>query len=147
MASTPKYTPRAVLDAFYEAERAFMSAAPEARDFSGIAATLAPDVRLEQTPALPYAGVYVGPKGFQDWSTRMGDYFDIVDVQNPEIFERPGSDRIVVLSNVHFRVRSTGQEMDFPLCQAFTVDLEKGLILELRPFYWDVAAVNAALGV
>ncbi|CAI7644020.1 unnamed protein product [Penicillium crustosum] len=132
MASTPGYTPRAVLDAFYEAERAYMSSAPEARDFSGIAATLAPDVRLEQTPALPYAGVYIGPQGIQDWSTRMGDYFDIVDVQNPEIFERPGSDRVVVLSNVHLR--------------AFTVDLEKGLILEIRPFYWDVAAVNAALG-
>ncbi|KAJ5498453.1 hypothetical protein LT330_004323 [Penicillium expansum] len=146
MVSTPAYTARAILDAFYEAERAYMSAAPEARDFSGIAATLAPDVRLEQTSALPYAGVYIGPKGFQDWSTRMGDYFDIVDVQNPEIFERSGSDRVVVLSNVHFRVRSTGQVMDFPFCQAFTMDLEKGVILELRPFYWDVAAVNTALG-
>ncbi|KAJ5493714.1 hypothetical protein N7463_009801 [Penicillium fimorum] len=112
-----------------------MSAAPEARDFSGIAATLAPNVRLEQTSALPYAGVYIGPKGMQDWSTRMGNYFDTVDVQNPEIFERPGSDRVVVLSNVHLRVRSTGQEMTFPFCQAFTVDLEKGVILELRPFY------------
>lgn len=146
MTSSPKYTAREVLDAFYKAEREYMAAAPEDRDFSGIAATLAPNVRMEQTSALPYAGVYVGPHGMQDWTRRMADYFDVVDVQNPEIFERPNSDRIVVLSNVHFKVRSTGEEMDFPFCQAITVDLERGVIVELRPFYWDVAAVNKSLG-
>ncbi|KAL4863684.1 hypothetical protein BDV12DRAFT_206327 [Aspergillus spectabilis] len=147
MASTPKYTARAVLDAFYKAEREYMAASPEARDFSGIAATIAPDFRMEQTSALPYAGVYIGPQGMQDWTTRMADYFDVVDVRNPEIFERPGSDRIVVLSTTHLRVRSTGHEMQFPFCQAITVDLEKGNIVDLRPFYWDVAAVNKALDV
>ncbi|KAL4793118.1 hypothetical protein BDV19DRAFT_400168 [Aspergillus venezuelensis] len=144
--ATPKYTARAVLDAFYDAERIYMSAAPEDRDFSGMAATMAPDVRLEQTPALPYGGVYIGPKGFQDWSTQMADHFDIVDVQNPEIFERPGSDKITVLSTVHLRVRKTGEDLNLPFCQVVTVDLEKGVMLEMKPFYWDVAAVNKALG-
>ncbi|KAL4781661.1 hypothetical protein BJX76DRAFT_359694 [Aspergillus varians] len=147
MASAAKHTARAVLNAFYEAEREYMSAAPGARDFSGIAATMAPNLRLEQTSALPYAGVYTGPKGMQDWSIRMADYFDIVDVQNPEFFERPGSDRVLVLSNIHLRVRATGQELDYPFCQSFTVDLEKGNIVEIRPFYWDVAALNKALGI
>ncbi|KAL3474411.1 hypothetical protein BJX99DRAFT_231591 [Aspergillus californicus] len=146
MATHPKYTARGVLDAFYEAERQYMSAPPDTRDFSGIAATLSPNIRLEQTSALPYAGVYIGPTGFQDWSSRMADYFDVVDVQNPEVFERAGSDRIVVLSTVHLRVRSSGQELEFPFCQVMTVDLENGVIDEMRPFYWDVAAVNAAVG-
>jgi hypothetical protein len=113
MSTPPKHTARAVLDAFYKAERQYMSAPPPTRDFSGIAATLSPTIRLEQTSALPYAGVYIGPKGFQDWSSRMADYFDVVDVQNPEVFECAGSDRIVVLSTLHLRVRSTGQELDF----------------------------------
>ncbi|CRG89110.1 hypothetical protein PISL3812_06145 [Talaromyces islandicus] len=146
MASDAKYTAREVLDAFYKAEKEYMEAAPEARDFTGIAATLSSDFRMEQTSALPYAGLYVGPDGMQDWTRRMADYFDVVDVQNPEIFERPNSDRIVVLSNVHFKVRNTGQEMDFPFCQSVTVDLVRGVIVELRPFYWDVAEVNKALG-
>ena len=141
-----KYTAREVLDAFYEAEREYMAAAPETRDFTGIAKTLAPDVRMEQTSDLPYAGVYRGPAGMQEWAQRMADYFDVVDVQNPEMFERANSDRIVVLSNVHFKVRRTGLELDFPFCQAFTVDLERGVIVEMRPFYWDVAEVNKALG-
>jgi hypothetical protein len=28
-----------------------------------------------------------------------------------------------------------------------TVDLENGVIDEMRPFYWDVAAVNKALRI
>ncbi|KAL4940554.1 hypothetical protein BDV06DRAFT_196396 [Aspergillus oleicola] len=144
--ASPKHTARAVLNAFYDAERIYMSASPETRDFSGIAATMASNVRLEQTPALPYGGVYIGPQGFQVWSTRMANYFDIVDVQHPEVFERPGSDKVTVLSSIHLRVRKTGEELDFPFCQVVTVDLEKGVIVDMRPFYWDVAAVNKALG-
>jgi uncharacterized protein len=140
------HTPRSILDAFYTAERVYMSAPPEKRDFSPIAATLSPDCRLEQTSALPYAGVYLGAEGLQDWARRMADYFDVVDVQSPEIFEREDSNRIVVLSNLHLRVRRTAQELDFPFCQAFTVDLLRGVIAEMRPFYWDVAALNQALG-
>ncbi|KAL5340164.1 hypothetical protein BJX70DRAFT_361708 [Aspergillus crustosus] len=146
MATPPKHTARGILDAFYEAETQYMSAPPDARDFSVIAATLSPTIQLEQTSALPYAGVYIGPTGFQDWTTRMADYFDVVDVRDREIFERAGSDRIVVLSTVHLRVRATGQELDFPFCQAMRVDLENGVIQEMRPFYWDVAAVNQAVG-
>ncbi|KAJ5414684.1 hypothetical protein N7509_001311 [Penicillium cosmopolitanum] len=146
MASNGKYTPRQILNAFYSAEREYMSSTPDTRDFTGIAATLAPEFRLEQTPALPYAGLYIGPDGMQDWARRMADHFEVVDVQNLEIFENPGSDRIVVLSNVHFKVRETGEELDFPFCQAVTVDLERGVMVEMRPFYWDVAAVNKALG-
>lgn len=146
MASNGKYTARQILNSFYLAEREYMSSTPDTRDFTGIAATIAPEFRLEQTPALPYGGVYIGPDGMQDWACRMANYFEVVDVQNPEVFENPGSDRIVVLSKVHFKVRETGQELNFPFCQAITVDLERGVMVEMRPFYWDVAAVNKALG-
>ncbi|KAJ6139109.1 hypothetical protein N7471_005595 [Penicillium samsonianum] len=146
MASNQKFTPREVLEAFYKAERVYMQAAPDKRDYASIAATLAPNFRMEQTSALPYGGLYIGQDGMQDWTRRMADYFEVVDVQNPEYFERAGSDKIVILSNIHFKVRKTGQELDFPFCQSVTVDLERGVIVEMRPFYWDVAEVNKALG-
>lgn len=146
MASTQKFTARQVLESFYNAEREYMSVSSEKRDFSGIAATLSENFRLEQTSALPYAGVYHGPAGMQDWATRMADYFEVVDVQSPEIFERSGSNRVVVVSNIHFKVRKTGQELDYPFCQVVTVDLEQGVMAEMRPFYWDVARLNKALG-
>lgn len=142
----PSHTPRSILETFYAEERKYMSSKPEARDFSGIASVLSPDYVLEQTSGLPYAGTYRGPDGMQDWARRMADYFDVVDVEKPDIFEKEGSDCIVVLSNVHFRVRKTGEDLYFPFCQAVRVDLEKGVMVEMRPFYWDVYEINRALG-
>jgi len=124
-----------------------MSAPPAERDFAWMASTLSPDIKLSQTPALPYGGEYRGHAGFQDWSRRMAEYFEVVDVQDSEIFEREGSGTVVVLGRVHLKVRRTGQELEFPLVQTVTVDTEKGLITEIRPIYWDVHAVNTALGV
>ena len=142
-----KHTPRSILDSFYAAERIYMSAPESSRDFSGIAATLSPDFQLEQTSALPYAGTYIGPSGMQDWGVQMSSYFSVVDVRDAEVFERQGSNRVVVLSTLHLKVRSTGEEFDQPFCQTVSVDLEKGVMTEMRPFYWDVKDLNGKLGL
>ncbi|CAF3517172.1 hypothetical protein SNK03_007299 [Fusarium graminearum] len=143
--SSAKHTARSILDAFYDAERVYMASSPEERDFSGMAATLSKEVKLKQTSGLPYAGEYVGPEGFQKWAEDMANYFDKVDVQNPEIFEREGSNRIISLGYLHLRVRKTGEELKWPLCQVMTVDLEAGVIKSIMPFYWDVYALNKAI--
>ncbi|EXJ92502.1 hypothetical protein A1O3_01054 [Capronia epimyces CBS 606.96] len=144
----PSHSARSILEAFYAAEAIYMSAPPEERDFSGMAARVACDIRLEQTSALPYAGVYIGPQGMQEWSRKMAGYFDVVEVRDREIFEstNSASAKVVVLSNLHLRVRKTGQELVFPHCQENTVDLERGVLTEMRIFYWDVKAINDALG-
>lgn len=76
----------------------------------------------------------------------MADCFDIVDVQNPEVFKREGSERNVSLGNLHLRVRETGEELDFPVCQVFSVDLEAAVITSIQSFYWDVYQLNRAIG-
>ncbi|KFA80307.1 hypothetical protein S40288_05911 [Stachybotrys chartarum IBT 40288] len=144
--ATPKHTARSILEAFYDEERKYMSAPAESRDFSPAAALFAPDFRLEQTSALPYAGTFIGPQGMQDWAQQAAELFDIIDVQSPEILEREGSNRVVSVSTVHFRVRKTGEDLHYPFCQVVSVDLEKGTITEIRPFYWDVQDLNRAIG-
>lgn len=65
-ALTPKTaeSPRQVLERFYDAERAYMSAG-SAGDFAAtIGAVLAPDVVLHQSPDLPWGGEYVGWKRY-----------------------------------------------------------------------------------
>jgi len=123
-----------------------MSQSAEKRDFSGMARVLSPNIKLIQTPHLPYGGIFTGPAGFQDWAKQMADLFDIVDVQEPEIFEKEGSSQIVVLSTVTFRVRKTREALVFPFCQVVRVDLESGQITEMKPFYWDVHTLNKAVG-
>ena len=64
MASKTLPTAAEILDRFYAAERIYMSASPEERDFSGMAATLAKDLKLSQSPDLPWGGEYEGPCRF-----------------------------------------------------------------------------------
>ena len=142
---TTRYPARSVLDKSYEAERKYMSTPENQRDFQPIADILAPNYKLEQTSALPYAGTYLGSKGMQEWMRQMASYFDVVDVQRPEFFENDG-DCVVVVSNLHLRVRHSGVEADFPLCQVVTVDLDNGQLVRMQPFYWDVHRLNQLVG-
>ena len=48
----------------------------------------------------------------------------------------------VVLTQVRARARATGRELTFPILQ--TVTIENCRIAEVRPFYWDTAAIAAA---
>ena len=139
------HTPRDVLEKFYEAERAFTSAAAGLRDFAPIAATLSDDFYMEQSTALPWAGVYRGPDQLKDWIEKVSDWC-VIDVQNPEIFENENSNRIVVLSTVHYTCHKTGKKLNFPLSQTFVIDCQRGQIKEIRSYYWDIQTLNQAMG-
>jgi ketosteroid isomerase-like protein len=136
-------TPKEILARFYDAERVYMSASPSTADPSILAATLSPDVKLIQSPDLPYGGTFEGVAGFIDWARQMSELFSGVDVKNPEILE--GVDKVVVLSTVDFTVRRTGEVLTRPLYQIVKVDREKGVITEMRPVYWDVEGLKKAL--
>ena len=73
----------------------------------------------------------------------MSRYFDVVDVQNPQVLEN--TDTVVVVSTLKLRVRRTHEEWSAPFTQVVKVDPEKGVITEIRPFYWDVRGLNEIL--
>ena len=52
------------------------------------------------------------------------------------------SSTAVVLTHVRARARATGQELRFPVLQ--TIRVQDGRIAEVRPFYWDTAAIAIA---
>jgi hypothetical protein len=95
-----------------------MSAPPDKRDFSRMAATLSPDHKLIQSPGLPYGGVYEGHSGFLIWAKEMAKRFDVVDVTDREIMENEAGDKIAVLSSVLFRVKSTREELKYPFVRS-----------------------------
>jgi hypothetical protein len=138
-----------ILDRFYSAERIYMSTPPSERDSSGMAATLSQDMKLYQSPDLPFGGVYEGINQFLQWGEAMAERFDVVDVMGPRVFQEKdgsGGNEVVVLGTLRLRVRTTGEEIANPFVQLVKVDREKGVIVQIRPFYWDVKGLNDALG-
>ncbi|KAH8647962.1 hypothetical protein BX600DRAFT_476058 [Xylariales sp. PMI_506] len=147
MAAPKKQTAADILHAFYAAEREFMAAPLDTRDPAALAATLSPDFQGIQSPDLPWGGIWDGIDGFFAWGKRVGELFDLLDVQNPRIYERDGADEVVVVLNLHLRVRKTQEELDHPMVQVVKVDLEKGVIKSFQPFMWNVAGLNEKLGL
>ena len=135
--------PVAALRRFYAAEAAYMEAGGAARgaDFGPIAATLDPDVVLHQSPDLPWGGEFRGHDGYADWARRMSDAFDRLEVSDERTFV--SGDTVVSLLRFRTRSRANGRETDAPMAQVVTV--RNDLIVEFRPFYWNVPDHPAAL--
>jgi ketosteroid isomerase-like protein len=130
----------AVLQRFYEAETAYLESDP--RDFAVIAATLHPDCAMHQPDSLPYAGQWHGHEGFERWMAAFSEVWSSLTVTDPSFFPS-GSDVVFVRSTVQATARASGAQLSWPLLQMITV--RDGLILEIQPFYWDTAAIVAAL--
>lgn len=137
-------TPKEVLERFYEAERRYMKAggANAGASFDEMGSTLDSEVVLYQTPDLPYGGEYIGYERYKEWSIAMSKYFDLVDVQDPEFFEK--DEKVVVVCKLITRSRASGELLKLPMAQVVTV--RDGKIIEFRPFYWNVPAYVAAAG-
>ncbi len=125
------------MERFYAAERLIMQGKA---NFEEMAATLAEDVHLYQSPDLPFGGEYVGPAEYQRWVEKMSAIFNRVDVQDARFFE--AGDTVVVVCTLVTRQRSSQQEMRYPMVQVVTV--KEGRITEFRPFYWNVSAYSKA---
>ncbi len=135
-------SPKQTLEAFYEAEGKYMRAraSGEEASFDGIAATLSPDVRLHQSPDLPFGGEYVGHQQYEQWAVAMSAIFDTLEVAEQEWFEN--GDKVVVICRFKTHSRINGSSQDLPMGQIVTV--KAGLITDFRPFYWNVPAYTAA---
>ncbi|MFJ2665798.1 nuclear transport factor 2 family protein [Nocardia fluminea] len=131
-------TAKSVLQNMYEAEAAYLaSGGPGSASFSLLAPFFAPDVVLYQADNLPYGGTWRGHDGLERFFLAMSEVWDRFEMAEQTFLadESP----LVVLTHVRARARSTGRDLDFPILQTITVDA--GRISEIRPFYWDTAAV------
>ena len=129
----------ATLLRFYEAESAFLASANG--DFSGIAATLDPECVIYQPASLPYGGEWRGHSGFEAWMQAFSQQWSSLEVKDKEIY--PQGEIVVSKSHVYAVAKATGLHLDWPLLQFFR--FREHTILELRPFYWDTAALLSGL--
>lgn len=133
----------AVLEGMYAAETQYLTAGgPGKASFKSLAPFFAPDVVLHQAEALPYGGTWRGHQGVERFFVAMSQTWESFEMVEQTYLATEGT--VVVLTQVHARARATSQELNYPILQ--TVTVEEGRITEVRPFYWDTAAIATACG-
>lgn len=130
-----------VLTGMYAAEAEYLAAGgPGQAPFDLLAPFFAPDVVLHQAGGLPYGGTWRGHAGMERFFLAMSQTWETFDMTEQEFLAT--GETAVVLTQVRARARATGHELAFPILQ--TIQVEDGRITEVRPFYWDTAAISAA---
>ena len=141
MTTTSKDT-RSVLEGMYAAELRYLAAGgPGDASFEPLAPFFAADVELHQADALPYGGVWYGHDGMERFFVAMSKTWEAFDIRDQQFLAT--GETAVVLTHVHARARATGRELGFPILQ--TIRVHDGRIAEIHPFYWDTAAIAAAV--
>jgi ketosteroid isomerase-like protein len=141
MTTAPRTDAISVLKGMYAAETEYLAAGgPGSATFASLTPFFAPDVELHQADALPYGGVWRGHEGLEQFFLAMSRAWDVFEMVDQEFLA--STSPLVVLTHVRARARTTGKELRFPILQTITV--KDGRITEVRPFYWDTAAISDA---
>ncbi|WP_410668744.1 nuclear transport factor 2 family protein [Amycolatopsis sp. cmx-4-68] len=125
-----------VLEGMYAAEAEYFATG----DFAPLEQFFAPDFVLHQAEGLPFGGVWRGHDGLRRFFAAMSRTWAVFELGEQAFLSTTSP--LVVLTNVRARARATGRELEFPILQTITV--ADGHITEVRPFYWDTAAIAAA---
>jgi hypothetical protein len=137
----PLTTSVAVLTGMYAAEEQYLAAGgPGEAPFDLLAPFFAPDVVLHQADALPYGGTWREHSGMEQFFLAMSRTWESFDMVEQKFLHT--GEIAVVLTDVRARARATGRELTFPILQ--TITIKDGRIAEVRPFYWDTAAIANA---
>ncbi|WP_367045057.1 nuclear transport factor 2 family protein [Streptomyces sp. Je 1-332] len=131
-----------VLTGMYEAESRYLAAGgPGSASFDLLAPFFAPDVVMHQARALPYGGTWRGHDGMARFLRAMAEAWESFEIGEQDFLAT--GETAVIHTQVRARARATGRELAFPVLQTITV--REGRITEVRPFYWDTAAIVAAM--
>jgi len=108
-------------------------------DTQAMEALLAPDFLLRQADGLPYGGDYRGVEGWQRMLTRFAEtWSSLVPTLVTVLGDGP---QFAVLVDVTVTARATGRTLTTSVLEFWT--MRDGKLAEIRPFYWDTAAVTA----
>lgn len=138
MTTSTNSSPRLVLERMYQAEAEYLaSGGPGTASFITLEPYFAPDVVLWQADSLPYGGIWRGHAGIEQFFVAMSTTWDRFDLTDQTFLSE--ANPLVVLTQVHARSRKSGEYLNFPMLQ--TITLREDRITEVRPFYWDTAAI------
>ena len=110
-----------------------------AGDMAAIAARIAPDIRIEQTPDLPWGGTFEGLAGFAQFSKTLRTHIDS-RVAVDRIFE--AGDDVVVIGRTIGQTKTNATPFEVAVAHVLTV--RDGEVTHAR-YFIDTPAMLAAL--
>jgi len=123
----------AVVNRFYDAALS--------NDLDAISTILHPDVVVHEAPSLPYGGTHTGRVNVLALLTTLFSGIDLDTVIRTDVLVNGA--RAASLLEVPFAFADPAFPQRMPVIETFVV--EDGLITEIRPFYFDTAAIAAAM--
>ena len=104
-------------------------------------ALIAEDAVIAIPASLPYGGEHRGHAGFRQAVAGFAAAWRDVETHDLELIG--GDTRVVAVSRMTARAATTGAPFETRVAEKFLI--RNGLIVEVRPFYFDTAAMLAAL--
>ena len=108
-------------------------------DLDALVAVAAPDLVIQQDPALPWGGRYEGPSGVVEFFHRLAGTIDTA-VTTEALFA--AGDQVIQFGRSRGTVRSNGATYDIPECHVWTIAGDK--VTDVR-FFIDTASMLEAL--
>ncbi|WP_433496964.1 nuclear transport factor 2 family protein [Sphaerimonospora sp. CA-214678] len=137
-----EFDPLASIQRFYDAENAFVTAAPADRDIGVMLKELDPDVVVHVPESLPHGGLWRGHAGFVDLFDLVTEHWSEFEVvYSPAKWNRVDDSRVLTEGRLRAVLRANGKAVDMAVLSIFTFT-SRGLS-HLDHFYQDTAAILA----
>jgi ketosteroid isomerase-like protein len=113
-------------------------------DPADIQALCHPDLVIEDAESLPYGGLYKGFAGLADLAGKLFASVSDCVIETTSIIGDPAGDEFVLRQRMTGRAVRSGRPIDMAILEHYT--FRDGLLLSIRPYYWDTKAFLDLLG-
>jgi ketosteroid isomerase-like protein len=113
-------------------------------DGEKIRAICHPDLVVEDPASLPYGGVYRGFEGMLEVAGKL--FAEIADcrIETEGVIGDPDGAEFVLKQHITGRAVRSGKPVDTHVLEHYS--FRDGLLIGIRPYYWDTKAVAELLG-
>ncbi len=104
-------------------------------DFVSMQKIISKDAIYSQADGLPYGGTYIGFDGMVKMFTKAQGYFNLQIVGEPVYFTSSNPNEVIIHFTIKCKSKKSNNEITMPIAEYF--ELKDGLIVGIRPFYFD----------
>jgi ketosteroid isomerase-like protein len=102
-----------------------------------------PDLRIEDPAGLPYGGVYEGFEGMLEVAGKLFAAIADCRIETELVIGDPAGDEFVLKQRLTGRVARTGRPVETSILEHYS--FRDGLLVAIRPYYWDTKALAELL--